>query len=126
MINDPHNAGSKIRLDPPGFWYSYDPQAAKKYQMMIPHTLRLRHIQDIVTRDGLLQEQIVNRVGEGFNLSSAVIDTLDSTTMTMLPSASGYRMLRPAGLKPASQLGLQSNTADNGAGRGLKRGAPNG
>ena len=79
--------------DPPGFWYYYDPQAAKKYQMMILHTLRLRHIKDIVIRDGLLQEQIINRVGEGFSLSSATIDTLDATTMSMLLSASGYRLL---------------------------------
>ena len=110
--------------DPPGFWYYYDPHAAKKYQMMILHTLRIRHIQDIVIGDGLLQEQIINRVGEGFNLSSATIDTLDATTMSMLLSASGYRMLRPPGNKPTSQPGTQPNTTDTGATRGLKRGAP--
>ena len=35
-------------LDPSGFWYFFDPQAAKKYQMMILYTLWLRHIQGIV------------------------------------------------------------------------------
>ena len=114
-----------ILPDPPGFWYYFDPQAAKKYQMMILHSLRIRHIQDIEVGDGLMMEQIVNKVGEGFNLSSAVIDTLDSTTMTMLLSASGYRTLRPAGMK-STQYGLQPNTADPGAGRGTKRGVPNG
>jgi hypothetical protein len=124
-VADPHTAGVMVNPDPPGFWYYFDPQAAKKYQMMILHSLRIRHVQDIVVGDGLMMEQIVNKVGEGFNLSSAMIDTLDSTTMTQLLQASGYRLLRPINGKPTPGVGHQNN-GDNGAGRGTKRAVPNG
>ena len=124
-VADPHNAGVMVSLEPPGFWYYFDPQAAKKYQMMMLHSLRIRHVQDLVVGDGLMMEQIVNKVGEGFNLSSAMIDTLDSTTMTQLLQASGHRLLRPINGQPIPGVGHQKN-GDNGAGRGTKRAVPNG
>ena len=34
-------------------------------------------------------EQVINCVGEGCNISTAIVDTLDSTTITQLLAATG-------------------------------------
>ena len=75
-VPDPHTPGQHITPDPPGYWYYCDPHAMKRYTMMLLNTLKVHHISDIVTGDRLVMEQVVNRVGEGFNVSTAIVDTL--------------------------------------------------
>ena len=117
-VPDPHNAGQLIAPDPPGYWYYCDPHAIKRYTMMLLNTLKVHHISDIVTGDGLMMEQVVNRVGEGFNVSTAIVDTLESTTITQLLSASGLARF-------PIRRGMGKGDAENRdtANRGTKRSA---
>ena len=57
--------------------------------MMLLNTLKVHHITGIVTGDRLIMEQVINRVGEGYNISTAIVDTPDSTTITQLLAATG-------------------------------------
>ena len=61
----------------------------KRYTMVLLNTLKVHHITDIVTGDWLIMEQVINRVGEGYNISTAIVGTLDSTTITQLLAATG-------------------------------------
>ena len=119
-IPDPNNPSTQIRPTPtpPGFWYYVDHHALTRYTMMLLNTLKVHHITDIATGDRLFMEQMINRVGEGYNLSTAIVDTLDSTTITQLLSASGlgrFPMRRGVGK-------LETKNRDPGN-RGLKRAA---
>ena len=88
-IPDPSNPAVQITPNPPGFWYYVDPHAMKRYSTMLLNTLKVHHITDIVMGDRLVMEQVINWVGEGYSLSTAIVDTLDSTTITQLLSATG-------------------------------------
>ena len=117
MIPDPHNAGAMIRPTPPGYWFHFDPHAAKKYQMMMLSTFKIHHIHDIITSNKLMMEQVVNKVGGGYNLSSAVIETLSSIMILQLLEATGlgrYPIWRDIG-----KLGVENREPN----RGLKRSA---
>ena len=88
-VPDLANATVLVVPDPPGFWYYVCLHAMKRYTMMILNTLKVHHITDIVTGDRLIMEQVINCVGEGCNISTAIVDTLDSTTITQLLAATG-------------------------------------
>ena len=88
-IPDPANAAVLVAPNPPGFWYYVCPHAMKWYTMVLLNTLKVHHMTDIVTGDWLIMEQVINRVGEGYNISTAIVDTLDSTTITQLLAATG-------------------------------------
>ena len=88
-VPDLANATVLVVPDPPGFWYYVCLHAMKWYTMMILNTLKVHHITDIVMGDQLIMEQVINCVGEGYNISTAIVDTLDSTMITQLLAATG-------------------------------------
>ena len=115
-----------------GLWYFFDPHAAKKkYTTIIPHSLRIRNIQGIVVGDGLLMQQIVNKVGEGYNLPSAMIGTPEGAMHLAcrhpcfpVPPATGPPApRRPAGAQPleATNRIQPPPRAGSRAARGIRR-----
>ena len=63
-----------------------------------------------------MMEQVINRVGEGYNISTAIVDTLDSTTITQLLAATGLgRFPIRRGVGPPEPRVIDGN-------RGTKRG----
>ena len=91
-VTNPNNPAVLVVLDPPRFWYYVCPHAMKQYKAMVLSTLKVHHITDIVhivMGDWLIMEQVINRVGEGFNISTAIVDTLNSTTISQLLAATG-------------------------------------
>ena len=115
-VADPNNAGVLVAPDIPGFWYYVCPHAMKRYKAMILNTLKVHHIHDIVTGDRLIMEQVINRVGEGFNISTAIVDTLDSTTISQLLASTGLgRFPIRRGVNPGPATEHTGN-------RGTKRG----
>ena len=116
-IPDPTNPAVLIPTNPPGFWYYVDPHAMKRYTMVLLNTLKVHHITNIVTGDRLIMEQVINRVGEGYNLSTAIVDTLDSTTMTQLLAATGLgRFPIRRGVGQLETQGLSANRGTKRAG----------
>ena len=117
-VEDPHNPGVFVAPAIPGFWYYVCPHAMKRYKAMILNTLKVHHIQDIVTGDRLIMEQVINRVGEGFNISTAIVDTLDSTTISQLLAATGLgRFPIRRGMNPSFDKAMEPTGT-----RGTKRG----
>ena len=86
-IPDPANAAVLVAPNPPGFWYYVCPHAMKRYTMVLLNTLKVHHMTGIVTGDWLIMEQVISRVGEGYNISTAIVGTLDSTMISQLLTA---------------------------------------
>ena len=117
-VEDPPGSGTFVEPAIAGFWYYVCPHAMKRYKAMILNTLKVHHIQDIVTGDRLIMEQVINRIGEGFNISTAIVDTLDSTTISQLLAATGLaRFPTRRGMNPTFDKAMEPTGT-----RGTKRG----